>query len=124
MKRKLNTKVFSPNNFGGAFFHLALTHGSCNGIHTDCTDHIKLYAFVVPLGNFEDADMEVPSLPYCVPLRTGQVLVFAASFLPHFVHEACGVQHSITAFTDKFTAIHACDILLNLGVGVEQLNFT
>jgi hypothetical protein len=112
-----------PIDFGGSFFCLALTHGSSSGIHTDRTDHTKSYAFVIPLGDFEGGDMETPSIGYRVPLRTGQILAFAASFLPHYVHHATGIRHSITAFTDKFTAIRTRDIMLSLGVSVAELNF-
>ena len=43
--------------------------------------------------------------------------MFVASYLPHYItDETCYV---ITAFSDKFTAIHTCDILLSLNIKVE-----
>jgi hypothetical protein len=54
----------------------------------------------------------------------GQVLMFAASYLPYYITEMeDGIRYVITAFSDKFTAICMRDILLSLKVEVMALNF-
>jgi hypothetical protein len=113
-----------PLDFGGAFFCLAVARGNSFGIHTDKTDNTKSYAFVIPLGDFIGGDGGLPHMRLLVPLCTGQVMMFAASYIPHYITNVdSGHRYVITAFTDKFTAIRTRDLLLSLRVRVDALNF-
>jgi hypothetical protein len=113
-----------PIDFGGAFFCLAVARDNSFGIHTDKTDDPKSYAFVIPLGEFAGGDAGLPHMRTRIPLQTGQVMMFAASYIPHYINTVeSGVRYVITAFTDRFTAVRTRDLLLSLKIRVEALNF-
>ena len=79
---------------------------------------------VIPLGEFTGGDAGLPHMRTRIPLQTGQVMMFAASYIQHYINTVeSGVRYVITAFTDRFTAVHTQDLLLSLKIRVEALNF-
>jgi hypothetical protein len=110
-------------DFGGMFYCVAVGKGHSYNTHTDVTDFVKSYAIVMPFGDFEGGDLILLSRGLGVPVRSGQFLAVAASFLPHYVADTIGPRYCLTMFTDKFIATKTRDVMVQMGLTVSDLNF-
>jgi hypothetical protein len=91
-------------NWKGAFFTVAVKEGSSDIIHIDYNDDLDGITWVIPLGDFEGADLFCPQLGVRVPIAPGQVF---GGIMRRVAHAATPISHGrrvvLTCFCDKFT---------------------
>lgn len=91
---------FPDLDFLGAFTTVSVTYGASNILHADKND--GGLTWVVPLGEWEGADLCIPQEQRKVEVRPGDIVAFQANFLGHFNSEILsGNRLAITCFTDR-----------------------
>lgn len=88
-------------DFGGPFFTLAIKEGASENLHIDFNDDVRNLAWVIPLGDWQGAELCVPQLGAKIPICPGQILAFDAKLLAHssapIIH---GRRIVLTLFSD------------------------
>jgi hypothetical protein len=87
-------------DFLGAFTTVAVTNGISNVLHRDGED--GGLTWVIPLGDWEGADLCFPQEGRKVEVRPGDAIAFQANFLAHFSSKMkWGDRVALTCFTDR-----------------------
>lgn len=87
------------NGLGYTVFFKSSGEGS---IHIDWNDALPWYTFLIPLGDFEGADLQLPQLGLRIPVIPRQALAFQGRLLAH-CHSPIlsGVRKVIVIFTHQ-----------------------
>ena len=87
-------------DFLGAFTTVAVTNGVSNVLHADKND--GGLTWVIPIGDWEGADLCIPQAGVRVAIRPGDAVAFQANSIAHFNSQVkWGKRLALTCFTDR-----------------------
>ena len=80
---------------------LAIRDGSSDVPHIDLGDGRKAMTVLIALGNFTGGHLKFPQLGIEIPIQAGDIVIFRASCLVHYVEDAKGKRYALTGIIGK-----------------------